>query len=242
MKFGDTIYQHLVDESRPIEKLSKITGGKEFILATNLKNSSAITQYIFEHELVDKSGSIIGKSLKELAQQLPKDTIEANVFWKKILADNVPENYRNSELLKGFDRSGIIPEQYRGIEADIVSWIRTLAEKWGKDPKEIFRRMLEITPTGELSNPLELLIKATDWVVRTGKYNDVMIELVNSVRRIPEALKPLVEDVTGKETIYMKKIISVKMPDGTIAKLLIKDNSLYKAFTDLIRTVGEPNI
>jgi len=237
----EKVYQHMVDEARPIEKLAEKTGGKEYTLAANLKMSSSITKYLFDRGLVDKKGSLLGKSLREIVEgKLPQEEGALKAFWESFLVKHMPITEQNVGVLAKFEKE--MPAEFKGVADDLANWIDTFAKKWGKTPDDIYRQLVEITPMDKVANPLEVLVKVIDRAVRTEKYNDVLVELVNSVRKVPKEVEAAIRDVTGTDTTYMQNLLKVKMPNGGIAELLVKDNILYTSLTDLIKVVGEPGI
>jgi hypothetical protein len=131
----DTVYRRFVDNYSPIKNTNEDT----YIKAINSKNVGGTVDYILKDGLTDINGKTIGKSLKEVAQDIPN----TNDFWEYMLHKNnvgraaqgknvFPEFDSAQSAAKALQIEQLHPE-YKQAAQNVRNFLDTFMEKWGKD-------------------------------------------------------------------------------------------------------------
>ena len=134
------LYTRVVDTQSPIaDRFAKDAKDNSGVLASNTRNAGGIVNYIFTDNLVDTKGNVIGKSLKNVVEQIPKG--EETDFWKYMAqrhnidrareGKNVDPTYTSemsSQYVKNLEAKH--PE-YKTVSNDVVNWIDKFEKAWG---------------------------------------------------------------------------------------------------------------
>lgn len=130
-------YTRVVDVNNPIKK----TGEQPYILASNSKNVGGIVDYNMQGALVDKAGNKVGKSLKDVVNEVPKG--QENDFWQYMSQRHnidraregkpVQANYTPEMSMEAVSRAEQTHPEYKKIGDDITNWIDKFMQTWGVD-------------------------------------------------------------------------------------------------------------
>ena len=138
-------YTHIVDTQSPIaDGFAKAAKDKSGILASNTRNAGGIVNYIFTDNLVDTNGNVIGKSLKDIANEIPKGADgQGTDFWKYMAqkhnidrareGNNVDPTYTSEMSQKYVENADKAHPEYKAIGAEVVNWIDKFEKAWGVD-------------------------------------------------------------------------------------------------------------
>lgn len=135
------LYARIVDSQNPLSKLSKATGDKTAVLSSNSRNAGGTVDYILKDALVDRQGNVIGESLQDVANRIPKGKEQA--FWdymmqrgnidraregKAIISNYTPE--MSAEAARIAETNN--PE-FKAIGDNVTGWIDQFMRTWGVD-------------------------------------------------------------------------------------------------------------
>jgi hypothetical protein len=135
------IITNIIDSQRPIDKLSRKTSGKEYILASNSRNVGGTVDYILKNGLVDRQGNAIGESLQDIANTIPKGKEQA--FWDYMMQrgniDRAREgkpiipNYTPEMSKKAADMAESANPEFKALGDNVTGWIDKFMRTWGVD-------------------------------------------------------------------------------------------------------------
>ena len=117
----------MIDKNKSISDFSKIAKDKTYTLATNSANQKNIADYIMTDNMVDKQGKVIGKSLKEVFKDIPKE------------ADSDFMNYalEKHNIARAREGKPIFPNRSSEQSASKVSEIEKLHPEWKAKTGEV---------------------------------------------------------------------------------------------------------
>ena len=125
----------VVDKTLPIKKADERAG----MLALNSNNASGTVDNILQNALTDRQGNKIGKSLKEVADEIPKG--KEKDFWeymsqrhnidraregKNVIANYTPE--MSEQAVKQIESSN---PTWKSTGDEVVNWIDSFMKEWG---------------------------------------------------------------------------------------------------------------
>lgn len=132
-------YTRVVDTQKPISDFSKKAGDDTAILASNTRNVGGTVDYILKEGLVDRQGNKIGKSFKEVAEQIPKG--KEKDFWEYMAqrhnidrakeGKNVIANYTSEMSEAAVKEIEKANPQFKAIGDEITGWIDKFMREWG---------------------------------------------------------------------------------------------------------------
>ena len=141
----DNVYTHIVNILHPVDEFSKETGDRTAMLAQNSVNAGGTVSHIIGKDekgaLVDMDGNVIGKSLKDVAKDIPKG--QETDFWNymmqrrnidKALEDkNVIANYKSSMSKQYVEKVEAAHPEWKKTGDNIVKWLNDFNQAWGVD-------------------------------------------------------------------------------------------------------------
>lgn len=135
----DNLYTKIVDKNNPINKFSKVANDKTGMLASNTNNANGTIDYILQNSLVDRQGNKIGKSLKDVAEQIPEG--KEKDFWEYMSqrhnidrareGKNVISNYTPEMSTEAVKQIESINPTWKAKGDDITGWIDNFMQEWG---------------------------------------------------------------------------------------------------------------
>jgi hypothetical protein len=138
-KAWDKFYNSTVDNQSGIAKLSKLAKDDTATLASNSRNAGGTVDYILKDALVDRQGNKIGKSLKEVAEQIPKSKEED--FWNYMSQrhnidrarenKHVIPNYTSEMSSQAVKEIEALNPAYKSVGDDVTNWIDSFMKEWG---------------------------------------------------------------------------------------------------------------
>jgi hypothetical protein len=138
-KAWDKFYNSTVDSQSGIAKLSKLAKDDTATLASNSRNAGGTVDYILKDALVDRQGNKIGKSLREVAEQIPKGKEED--FWNYMSqrhnidrareGKNVIPNYTSEMSAQAVKEIEALNPAYKTVGDDVTNWIDSFMREWG---------------------------------------------------------------------------------------------------------------
>jgi hypothetical protein len=255
-------YTRIVDTQNPISKFSKTTKDDTAILASNTRNVGGVVDHIMKIKLVDKSGNVVDKSLKEVAEKIPSGKEED--FWtymsqrhnidraresKPVQANYTPE--MSQKAVENFEKAN--PE-WKQIGDDIVNWIDSFMKTWGVDAgtvdANVYKNLREMYksyfPTQREFSQLEQSIpdgirrKFVDNAVplkkATGSERDIINPLENIMNLVNRTVRTAKYNEVGKSLLD-----SIRKNPEELKKYaeVIPSSEGSKAITDNVVTVLE---
>jgi len=120
-------YTATVDKNKSISDFSKVAKDKTYTLATNSANQKNIADYIMTDNMVNKQGEVIGKSLKAVLKDIPKE------------ADSEFMNYalEKHNIARAGEGKPIFPNRTSEQSASKVAEIEKLHPEWKAKTKEV---------------------------------------------------------------------------------------------------------
>jgi len=138
-KAWDKFYTSTVDTQKPITDFARIAGDDTATLASNSRNAGGTVDYILKDALVDRQGNKIGKSLKEVAEQIPKG--KEDDFWNYLSqrhnidrareGNHVIANYTSEMSERAVKEIETANPAYKSIGDDVTNWIDSFMKEWG---------------------------------------------------------------------------------------------------------------
>jgi hypothetical protein len=138
-KAWDKFYTRTVNTQKPISDFSRKTGDNAATLASNSRNSGGTIDYILKDALVDRQGNKIGKSLREVAEQIPKGQEED--FWNYMMQrhnidrareeKNVIPNYTSEMSEQAVKNIEAVNPGFKTVGNEVTNWIDTFMREWG---------------------------------------------------------------------------------------------------------------
>lgn len=253
-------YTRIVDTQHPLSKFSKESKDDTSILASNTRNVGGVVDHIMKIKLVDKSGNVIGNSLKEVAEKIPQGKEED--FWtymsqrhnidraresKPVQANYTPE--MSKEAVEIAEKAN--PE-WKQTGDDIVNWIDSFMKTWGVDAGTIdsktYKNLREMYksyfPTQREFSQLEQSIpegirrKFVDNAVplkkATGSERDIINPLENIMNLVNRTVRTAKYNEVGKSLLD-----SIHKNPEELKKYAEVINELPKTMTDNIVSVLE---
>lgn len=135
------LYTNIVDSQHAIDKLSKKTGGRESLLASNSRNVGGTVDYIMKNGLVDRQGNAIGESLQDVANTIPKGKEQA--FWDYMMQrGNIDRAREQKPIIPNYtpemskQAAGVAEAanpEFKAIGDNVTGWIDKFMRTWGVD-------------------------------------------------------------------------------------------------------------
>lgn len=132
-------YTRVINRKQRIDDVSKLDGSDTGILASNSENVGGVVDYIFQKELVDKTGNKVGESLQKTLEVIPKG--KEKDFWtymsqrhnidRAAEGKNVQANYTPEMSTEAVRIAEQANPEYKAIGDGIVKWISDFMETWG---------------------------------------------------------------------------------------------------------------
>jgi hypothetical protein len=151
-------YNTMVNNQQEIFDLEKTTGTDIGKLASNSRNVSGVVDYNLTKAMANNEGNNVGKSLKEVAEVIPKGKEED--FWTYMSqrhnidrareGKNVQSNFTSEMSQEAVKRIEQEHPEYKTIGDNIVKWIDDFMETWGVDSgivnKELYQDLRKTYP------------------------------------------------------------------------------------------------
>jgi hypothetical protein len=143
MSFGDTIkkfYNRIVDSQSASNKVTKLSGSDDVkVLASNSRNAGGKVDFMFTKGLTDQQGKVIGKSLQEVAEKIPKG--KEKDFWtymshrhnidRAFEGKNIHPDYTPTMSERAVKEWEAANPSFKEAGNDVVKWIDDFMREWG---------------------------------------------------------------------------------------------------------------
>jgi len=145
------LYTSVVDKNKPISDFSKLAKDETATLATNSATQKNISDYIMTDNMVNRKGQVIGKPLKSLLKEIPKDkenefmqyTLEKHNIDRAREGKPVIPNHSREYSRQAVEKIEKLNPTWSAKSNEMTTWINTFMDEWGVNAGTLDKNLSE---------------------------------------------------------------------------------------------------